>query len=255
MPDAPRGDARRGGALGEGEDGPGLPARREEGRLAAPWSWPAVGYDPRAASSRRSARGRSRRRGSRRVPARPLRRRGGPARGAGGDGAQTAAMLVTRAAIHEGFDATHIPSYGPSRAAGRPSPTCGSPSTRCCRPTSRRLTCSWRSTPSLGASARRPPGRRRGLRRLGDPRAAVARAVGARGAGAVLRDRARARRAAGEEHRRPRRAPGPRRRSCPRRRSSPRSAGARREGGGPRVNEEAFRRGVKAARDGVPGRR
>ena len=38
--------------------------------------------------------------------------------GAGGDGAQTAAMLVTRAAIAAGFDATHIPSYGPESRGG-----------------------------------------------------------------------------------------------------------------------------------------
>jgi 2-oxoisovalerate ferredoxin oxidoreductase beta subunit len=38
--------------------------------------------------------------------------------GAGGDGAQTAAMLVTYAAIHEGFDATNIPSYGPESRGG-----------------------------------------------------------------------------------------------------------------------------------------
>lgn len=38
--------------------------------------------------------------------------------GAGGDGAQTAAMLITKAAIHEGFDATHIPSYGPESRGG-----------------------------------------------------------------------------------------------------------------------------------------
>jgi 2-oxoisovalerate ferredoxin oxidoreductase beta subunit len=38
--------------------------------------------------------------------------------GAGGDGAQTAAMLVTHAAIHEGLDATHIPSYGPESRGG-----------------------------------------------------------------------------------------------------------------------------------------
>jgi 2-oxoisovalerate ferredoxin oxidoreductase beta subunit len=38
--------------------------------------------------------------------------------GAGGDGAQTAAMLVARAAIDEGFDATHIPSYGPESRGG-----------------------------------------------------------------------------------------------------------------------------------------
>jgi 2-oxoisovalerate ferredoxin oxidoreductase beta subunit len=38
--------------------------------------------------------------------------------GAGGDGAQTAAMLLTKAAIREGFDATHIPSYGPESRGG-----------------------------------------------------------------------------------------------------------------------------------------
>ena len=38
--------------------------------------------------------------------------------GAGGDGAQTAAMLITFAAINEGFDSTHIPSYGPESRGG-----------------------------------------------------------------------------------------------------------------------------------------
>jgi 2-oxoisovalerate ferredoxin oxidoreductase beta subunit len=38
--------------------------------------------------------------------------------GAGGDGAQTAGLLLTKAAIHEGFDATHIPSYGPESRGG-----------------------------------------------------------------------------------------------------------------------------------------
>jgi 2-oxoisovalerate ferredoxin oxidoreductase beta subunit len=38
--------------------------------------------------------------------------------GAGGDGAQTAAMLLARAAIADGFDATHIPSYGPESRGG-----------------------------------------------------------------------------------------------------------------------------------------
>ena len=38
--------------------------------------------------------------------------------GAGGDGAQTAALLVARAGINEGFDATHIPSYGPESRGG-----------------------------------------------------------------------------------------------------------------------------------------
>lgn len=38
--------------------------------------------------------------------------------GSGGDGAQTAAMLLTRAAVNEGYDATHIPSYGPESRGG-----------------------------------------------------------------------------------------------------------------------------------------
>ncbi len=38
--------------------------------------------------------------------------------GSGGDGAQTAAMLITRCAIAEGFDSTHIPSYGPESRGG-----------------------------------------------------------------------------------------------------------------------------------------
>jgi 2-oxoisovalerate ferredoxin oxidoreductase beta subunit len=38
--------------------------------------------------------------------------------GAGGDGAQTAAMVIALAAINEGFDATHIPSYGPESRGG-----------------------------------------------------------------------------------------------------------------------------------------
>ena len=38
--------------------------------------------------------------------------------GAGGDGAQTAALLIAKAAINEGFDATHIPSYGPESRGG-----------------------------------------------------------------------------------------------------------------------------------------
>ena len=38
--------------------------------------------------------------------------------GAGGDGAQTAAALVVSASINEGYDATHIPSYGPESRGG-----------------------------------------------------------------------------------------------------------------------------------------
>jgi 2-oxoisovalerate ferredoxin oxidoreductase beta subunit len=38
--------------------------------------------------------------------------------GAGGDGAQMVAMLTARTAISEGFDSTHIPSYGPESRGG-----------------------------------------------------------------------------------------------------------------------------------------
>ncbi len=38
--------------------------------------------------------------------------------GAGGDGAQTAALLISRMAINEGLDSTHIPSYGPESRGG-----------------------------------------------------------------------------------------------------------------------------------------
>jgi 2-oxoisovalerate ferredoxin oxidoreductase beta subunit len=38
--------------------------------------------------------------------------------GAGGDGAQTIAMLTTKAALNEGWDSTHIPSYGPESRGG-----------------------------------------------------------------------------------------------------------------------------------------
>ena len=38
--------------------------------------------------------------------------------GAGGDGAQTIAKLTSLAAIHEGFDSTYIPSYGPESRGG-----------------------------------------------------------------------------------------------------------------------------------------
>jgi len=38
--------------------------------------------------------------------------------GAGGDGAQTAALLLAKAAVNEGYDSTHIPSYGPESRGG-----------------------------------------------------------------------------------------------------------------------------------------
>jgi 2-oxoisovalerate ferredoxin oxidoreductase beta subunit len=38
--------------------------------------------------------------------------------GSGGDGAQTAAMVIARGAINEGYDSTLIPSYGPESRGG-----------------------------------------------------------------------------------------------------------------------------------------
>jgi 2-oxoisovalerate ferredoxin oxidoreductase beta subunit len=38
--------------------------------------------------------------------------------GSGGDGAQTAAMIIARCAINEGYDSTLIPSYGPESRGG-----------------------------------------------------------------------------------------------------------------------------------------
>lgn len=38
--------------------------------------------------------------------------------GSGGDGAQTAALLIAKTAIHEGYDATHLASYGPESRGG-----------------------------------------------------------------------------------------------------------------------------------------
>ena len=44
--------------------------------------------------------------------------------GAGGDGAQTAAMLLTRAAITRASTRRTSPATGPSRAVARRTPTC-----------------------------------------------------------------------------------------------------------------------------------
>jgi len=58
--------------------------------------------------------------GGGRAPRHPLgaRDRSVKLAGSGGDGAQTAGLLIARAAIAEGFDATHIPSYGPESRGG-----------------------------------------------------------------------------------------------------------------------------------------
>ena len=119
VPDPPQDDAGRGREVGEGEDAAGLPARREEGRPEEPWPLPPPpSFDPgelidviggtsqaveRFATASRAALGARHR---------------GQAGGGRGDGAQTAALLLTRAAINEGFDSTHIPSYGPESRGG-----------------------------------------------------------------------------------------------------------------------------------------
>ena len=92
---------------------------KKDATPAGRWEWPPPVYQPEAVLDAIGAR----------TPAPPRFSTGFPRTafgpdvglklaGAGGDGAQTAAMLVTRAAINEGFDATHIPSYGPESRGG-----------------------------------------------------------------------------------------------------------------------------------------
>jgi 2-oxoisovalerate ferredoxin oxidoreductase beta subunit len=86
---------------------------------AEPWEFPARAFDPEPLLQAVGARTAPPPRFSKGFPRELF---GGEVglklAGAGGDGAQTAAMLVARAAIHEGFDATHIPSYGPESRGG-----------------------------------------------------------------------------------------------------------------------------------------
>ena len=75
--------------------------------------------------------------------------------GSGGDGAQTAAMIIARCAINEGYDSTLIPSYGPSPGAERPMRTSMWPGMRSCHRPRPAPMCSWRSTlPASCGSAR-----------------------------------------------------------------------------------------------------
>jgi 2-oxoisovalerate ferredoxin oxidoreductase beta subunit len=75
-------------------------------------------FDPRAVLEAAHARGEAAPRFARSFPKRFGDDVGLKLAGAGGDGAQTAALLIARAAINEGFDATHIPSYGPESRGG-----------------------------------------------------------------------------------------------------------------------------------------
>ncbi len=85
-----------------------------------PWpSWAKPTFDPVAVAAGIGASAAS----GARAPATFPRARFGPdvgvkLAGSGGDGAQTAAVLLAKAAIGEGFDATHIPSYGPESRGG-----------------------------------------------------------------------------------------------------------------------------------------
>jgi 2-oxoisovalerate ferredoxin oxidoreductase beta subunit len=84
-----------------------------------PWpAFPRPRFDPASVLEAASARGEAAPRFARGFPARFGDDVGLKLAGAGGDGAQTAALLIARAAINEGFDATHIPSYGPESRGG-----------------------------------------------------------------------------------------------------------------------------------------
>ncbi|HEX6849866.1 MAG TPA: 2-oxoacid:acceptor oxidoreductase family protein [Candidatus Polarisedimenticolaceae bacterium] len=84
-----------------------------------PWpEWKAPSYDGEVVAAKIGASGEKLPRFARRFPEGFGDDIGLKLAGSGGDGAQTAAMLLTLAAIHEGFDATHIPSYGPESRGG-----------------------------------------------------------------------------------------------------------------------------------------
>ncbi len=152
---------RRDREVGQGEDAAGLPAGREEGRRRRePWSPGSI----RRPSTRDAGAARSVG-GQRRAAAALLhtasRASFGPTTSpsswpaSGGDGAQTAAMLIaappsTRASTPPTSRAT-----ARSRAAARPTPTCTWPRTRCCRRPRRTRTCWWPSTPPAWPSSAR----------------------------------------------------------------------------------------------------
>jgi 2-oxoisovalerate ferredoxin oxidoreductase beta subunit len=98
---------------------PIFPLGVKKDATAEPWSFPAPAFDPEPLLQAIGARAEPPPRFARGFPRDLF---GGEVglklAGAGGDGAQTAEMLVARAAIHEGFDATHIPSYGPESRGG-----------------------------------------------------------------------------------------------------------------------------------------
>ena len=123
--------------------------------------WPAGGapsFDARAGRARASAASPRRRRASagRSRASRSARDIALKLAGAGGDGAQTAAMLIARAAINEGFDATHIPSYGPESRGGTSYADVHVAETEVLSPAAPRPTCSSRSTRRASRGSGRP---------------------------------------------------------------------------------------------------
>jgi len=130
--------------------------------------------------------------------------------GAGGDGAQTAAMLIARAGINEGFDATHIPSYGPESRGGTSYADVHVASDEVLSPASPEPARADRvqRAESREVRAGRPARRDHHLRQLGDNRSACCRAGCGDPrcpAGAHCR---RSRQPGRQEHRRARRATG-----------------------------------------------
>ena len=123
VPALPRPRARGRRGLGAGQHGAGLPARGEEGhhrrrrpsrssrrRTYDPESRPWAPLDATIERPPRFADGFPTHIDPEDISFKLA--------GSGGDGAQTAAMILTRAAINEGFDSTHIPSYGPESRGG-----------------------------------------------------------------------------------------------------------------------------------------
>jgi 2-oxoisovalerate ferredoxin oxidoreductase beta subunit len=97
-----------------------LGVKKDVAATASWGAWRSPTYDPDALLDAIDARGAAVPRFASGFPATPF---GGDElglkfAGAGGDGAQTAAMVMVHAAVNEGLDATHIPSYGPESRGG-----------------------------------------------------------------------------------------------------------------------------------------
>jgi len=97
-----------------------LGVKKDVSATAAPWpTWSEPSHDPAVLLDLVGATSRAPPRFCEGFPRTPFGKDIGlKLAGSGGDGAQTAAMLLARAAIQEGFDATHIPSYGPESRGG-----------------------------------------------------------------------------------------------------------------------------------------